>query len=169
MKEIEQILRGQFGKYPSMEAQDALKLLYQHCFGCEHMLANKEKALSMLKEEMDHVVEMPGGELWEDIGNGYIRLNLAAAKARKISPEKIEEVFVQTAKIGRKTDFAEAVTVLERMTKDGDTPFSEQELKDCVNLNQDGVFRHSEHYRTLYKPSYRVLDWKLAETSLDLS
>ena len=169
MKEIEQILREQFIKYPKMNAQDALKLLYQHCFGCEHMLKNKDQALSMLKEEMDSIEPILGGELWEDLGNGYIRLNLAVAKARNFSQEKIGEAFMESAKVGRKADFEETVAVLEEMTENNEIPFSKKDLQGCLEGYKGGVFRHSETYRTLYRPSYRVLDQKLAEMMLELS
>lgn len=169
MNEIENILREQFRKYPNMEAQDAVKLLYQHCFGCEHLLKNKELALSMLKKEMDSVDVISDGDLWENIGNGYIRLNLAVAKAKGFSWEKIGEVFIRTAQIGRKADFDEAMAILKKITETGEAPFSEDDLNKHLESYNGSIVSHSESYRTLYRPSYRILDWKLAKILLGLS
>ena len=50
---IEGILLTHFERYPRMEAQDAVKLIYQQEFGPEHMIRDAAKALEKLRQEMD--------------------------------------------------------------------------------------------------------------------
>ena len=49
---LEDVLARHFAKYPLMEPQDAVKLIYQMEFGPEHLIRDEGKALSMLRQEM---------------------------------------------------------------------------------------------------------------------
>ncbi len=164
MEEIKEILRKHFDKYLEMTAQDAIKLLYQHCFGCEHLIKDEESALSMLKSEWNGIEEDNEQKLWEDIGNGYGRLNLRAAKAKQIPLETVGKIFIDTAKTDRKKDLSEAISVLEQMAREGQTPFSCEDLKVYLSYYNGKAVHHSEKYRECYHPSYRIVDKNLAKT-----
>ena len=60
---LEDILLQHFERYPQMEPQDAVKLIYQQEFGPEHAVKDAKKALIMLKQEMDALTPKPGEPL----------------------------------------------------------------------------------------------------------
>ena len=68
-------------KYPASKARDLVKLLFQRELGGGHMIENAEMCLEAVKSELDVVAFDDKAPLFEDIGNGMARLNLAAAKA----------------------------------------------------------------------------------------
>ena len=166
MEELKRILLEHFEKYPEMAVQDAIKLLYQHCFGCEHLLKDERTALSMLKKEWDETMENGEQALWEDIGNGYGRLNLPAAKAKNLSLEMIGQIFVSTAKINRKKNFSDAVIILKETVHEAKAPFSREDLEKYLSSYDGKTVHHSEKYRECYHPSYRIIDIDLAKDLL---
>lgn len=166
MEELKKILLEHFERYPKMAVQDAIKLLYQHCFGCEHLLKDEELALSMLEREWDETMENGEQALWEDIGNGYGRLNLPAAKAKNLSLEMIGRLFVSTAKMDRKKSFFDAVIILKETVREGKTPFSCEDLENYLSSYDGKAVHHSKKYRACYHPSYRIIDIDLAKDLL---
>lgn len=157
MKDFEKIILLHFEKYPLMSAQDAIKLVYQSAKGCGHLVENEERALSMLKNEMDSIEPDCGAQLFEPIGNGYVRLDLHAAKAKGIYPEKICKIFVESADSGPKTDAEPMIEHIKKLAKEGKTPFAEAELSAFLEKYSGEIVRHSEKYREVYEPAYRVV------------
>ena len=48
---MKEILLEHFHRYPQMQLQDAVKLLYQSEFGGGHMITSPEKSLKSLEDE----------------------------------------------------------------------------------------------------------------------
>ena len=87
---LEDILLQHLERYPQMEPQDAVKLIYQQEFGPGHLIRDEKKALEFLRQEMAGAGEpLPGEALYESIGNGLCRLNLRPCKAKGIPAEDI--------------------------------------------------------------------------------
>ena len=80
------VLTAHAAKYPQMEPCDYVKLAYQCEFGCGHLLNDREAAYRTLCEEWGAVRSDVLEPLTVDIGGGYARLNLAAAK-HAMSPD----------------------------------------------------------------------------------
>ena len=169
---LEDVLARHFAKYPLMEPQDAVKLLYQMEFGPEHLIRDEGKALSMLRQEMDGLSgQDTGGEpLYEAIGGGLCRLNLRPCKARGIGAEDICRLFVETAKRprGDKKRFRLALEELRQMAEAGDAPFDFAALEIYLARYPDScpAVHHSEKYRAAYRPAYRIVSQKLAKDYL---
>ena len=140
-----------------MTPQDAVKLCYQSAFGCGHLVKNAEIAMSMLKKEYDLVNTDNDAQLLEDIGGGYQRLYLSAAKSKGIGLEKICEIFIESANSGITTDLESKISALKTLAKEEKTPFSEKELADYLGGYNGEMVRHSEKYRKEYAPAYRVV------------
>ena len=140
-----------------MTPQDAVKLCYQSAFGCGHLVKNAEFAMSMLKNEYDSVDANADAPLFEDIGGGYQRLYLSAAKSKGIELEKICEIFMESANSGTVTEIEPKISVLKNLAKEGKTPFSKDELKEYLDAYNGEMVRHSEKYRKEYTPAYRVV------------
>lgn len=163
MKDFENILLYHFEKYPLITPKDAVKLCYQSAFGCGHLVKDSQKALSMLKIEMEEAPCDSGAQIFEPIGNGYVRLYLHAAKAKNISFEKICDAFIKSANCGKKTKIEPKIELLEKLAKEGKAPFSEEELSEYLLSYSGDMVSHSERYRAAYRPAYRVILEEFAE------
>ena len=146
-----------------MLPKDAVKLCYQSANGCGHLIKNEETALSMLKKEMEETLQNPDAQLFEDIGEGYVRLDLHKAKAKEITPEKICRIFIESANSGKKTELALKIELLKKLSEDGKTPFSKEELDEYLSSYNGEMVSHSDEYRKNYLPAYRVVKKELAE------
>ena len=152
---MEDILLQHFEKYPQMQAQDAVKLIYQQEFGPEHMIKDPAKALAMIRQEMNGLEPQPGEPLYEAIGNGLCRLK------RGIPAEDIARLFTETASgvQGDKKQFRQALRALQRLAEEDETPFDPVEL-DIFLAHYPAAcpaLHHSEAYRAAYAPAYRIV------------
>ncbi len=163
LENFEEILIYHFGKYPLMTPQDAVKLAFQSAKGCGHLVKSTDFAMSMLENELEHTPENLSTELFEPIGNGYIRLYLAPAKAKGISTEKICAAFIKSANEGPVNDISENIAVLKSVAEQGKAPFSEKELSAFLSEYSGEMLSHSDIYRESYHPAYRVILESLAK------
>ena len=158
---MEQILLTHFARYPQMTPQDAVKLLYQSAFGPGHLIADQGYALRRLEQEL---ADTPAcdGHLLEDIGGGFARLHLGAAKGQNLPVSAIFDRFsaAATAKNGGKPAFEAGLSLLESLAACGKAPFSPAQLAEYLSAyRREGcpMVSHSEVYRQHYHPAYRVV------------
>ena len=156
------ILRAHFARYPQMTPQDAVKLLYQSAFGPGHLIRDEGYARARLAEELAQTPPCDG-ELLEDIGGGYARLHLGAAKAQGLSEEAVYARFSRAAAAPcpGKAAFEAAVACLEALAAGGEAPFSADQLAAYLTAYRaEGcpMVSHSEPYRAAYRPAYRVVN-----------
>ncbi len=155
---------------PKMQIQDMVKLIYQNEFAGGHIIKNEEDSLHRLKEECRHIerhFSVSGkcgdkSEVFEDIGNGLCRFNLAFLKHTDLNIRTLNRFFVNTANsvCGSVQGFEEKLDILIQCLKDGQLPYSLDEitayLKDYKNKGYPPV-SHSEAYRKAYSPAYRIV------------
>ncbi|MBR3106261.1 MAG: hypothetical protein IKH30_03630 [Clostridia bacterium] len=162
---LEDILLQHFDKYPQMQPQDAVKLIYQQEFGPGHLIRDERKALAFLQQEMAGAGEpLPGEALYESIGNGLCRLNLRPCKAKGIPAEDILRLFTETANgtQGDKKRFTAGIHVLQKLAEEDETPF-EPVLLDIFLAKYPRTcpaVHHSAAYRMACQPAYRVVSQK---------
>ena len=63
-------------KYNLMTTQDICKLLYQNHFGPGHFIKNLEFAQNYYNNELNNSLGNMNDNLYEHIGNNYIRVNI---------------------------------------------------------------------------------------------
>lgn len=119
MEELEQILREHAKRYPLMQPCDAVKLIYQNEFGGGHLIRDEQACLNYLRLEYADLEKDPTVPLYEDIGNGIVRVNLAAVK-----PEDLEQLghdFIASAANHKGTldSFLNKLGVLHKLTTAG--------------------------------------------------
>ena len=164
MEELEKILREHVKRYPLMQPTDAVKLIYQNEFGGGHLIRDEQACLNYLRREYDSITKKPNALLYEEIGNGIVRVNLAAVK-----PEDLEQLgrdFIRSAArhIGSKAQFLQKLDVLRQLTAAGHFLFGMTELEDFLSeYIKSGcpMVSHSEQYRKAYLPAYRIVVDKL--------
>ena len=85
---MRQLLLNHFEKYPLMQLQDCVKLLYQCHFGCGHFLTDPAQTLLRLQNEYETCRPI-AGSLLEPVGPNYCRLYLSALDTSKLSLETL--------------------------------------------------------------------------------
>ena len=159
---LRQILMQHATRYPAMQPTDAVKLLYQSEFGGGHLISDPARTLAYLAKELQATPPDATAPLTEPIGNGLVRLSLAAARAKGLSAEQINQAFVLSAAAvtGSLPHFIEKLQLLQELTQKGVFSFSPRELADYLEAYAAQGYpmvSHSEVYRAHYAPAYRVL------------
>lgn len=158
MSEQRDILLHHAARYPAMRPCDAVKLLYQSACGGGHLIADPLQALRRLRQEMAPL-SPDDGPLAEEIGGGFGRLHLRAAKREGLSPETVGALFVRSAREARGGVLR--LTELEALTRAGEMPFGSAELEEYLAEYRAAgcpMVSHSEAYRAAYRPAYRVIE-----------
>ena len=160
MEELRAILITHAKRYPLMQPRDAVKLIYQNEFGGGHLIRDEQACLNYLRQEYASAEKDPTAALYEDIGNGIVRVNLAVVK-----PENLEQLgrdFIRSAAKHKGTldSFLKKLEVLQALTADGVFTFGTDALNvylsECKAVGYPAV-SHSPEYRVAYKHSYRVI------------
>ena len=160
MSELENILRTHARRYPLMQPSDAVKLIYQNEFGGGHLICDEQACLNYLRREYDSVKKDASIPLYEDIGNGIVRVNLAAVQEEDL--EQLGKDFIRSAAEhkGNLDSFLRKLEELKRLTEEGVFSFGNSELGIYLAEYEKAgypVVSHSTKYRESYKPAYRVI------------
>lgn len=143
-----------------MQPVDAVKLLYQNEFGGGHLIRDPEGCLNYLRMEYAAVEKDDSIPLYEHIGNGIVRVNLAAVKAEEL--EQLGIAFLRSADDhkGSLDRFKEKLKVLYKVTESGAFAFGTGELQaylESYAASGYPMVSHSQAYRASYKPAYRII------------
>ena len=160
MEELRAILIAHAKRYPLMQPQDAVKLIYQNEFGGGHLIRDEEACLNYLRREYADLEKDPSAQLYEEIGNGIVRVNLAAVK-----PEDLEQLgrdFIRSAAKHKGTldSFLNKLEVLQTLTTEGVFAFDLDALNTYLSEYEAAGYpavSHSPEYRQAYKPAYRII------------
>ena len=160
MKEREMILREHAARYPGMQPTDAVKLIYQNEFGGGHLIRDEDACLNYLRREYAAVEKDSASPLYERIGNGIVRVNLAAVKEADL--EQLGRDFIRSAAEhkGNPSRFLGKLSVLKKLTAEGIFTFGTDELDGYLAEYEKAGYpavSHSQAYRDAYKPAYRII------------
>lgn len=160
--ELNHILRAHAKKYPLMAPCDAVKLIYQNEFGGGHLVTDSARSLDRLRSEYDSIPHDGTTPLFEEIGNGLVRVMLGALHPDEYSLDALNEDFVRSAAehTGDKATFLEKLELLRALTRQSVFAFSPQELEEYLAPYISAgcpMVSHSEGYRAAYQPAYRVV------------
>lgn len=162
METLRAALAAHAGRYPAMEPQDAVKLVYQNEFGGGHLIANPAQSLERLRVEHGAAAHDPTLPLAEDIGNGMARVLLAGLDPEEYPLEALNRDFVRSAaaRRGKMGRFLEKLDALRELTRAGIFRFDSQALEDYLGqyiASGCPAVSHSGAYRAAYRPAYRVV------------
>lgn len=158
--ELETILRAHTARYPEMQPTDAVKLIYQNEFGGGHLITDERACMEYLKNEYAHVCFDPALAVCEPIGNGLVRVHLAALRAEDL--DALGAAFIRSAAAhhGSMAAFREKLATLEALTTAGIFSFDAAALHEYLTVYEKAGFpavSHSPEYRRAYRPAYRVV------------
>ena len=159
MVELEQILKEHALRYPRMQPTDAVKLIYQNEFGGGHLIRDEQATLRYLRQEYDAVQKSETLPRYEEIGNGLVRVNLAALQAEDL--DRLGIAFLRSASVhkGSLEVFLKKLEILKSLTEQGFFSFDSLELDTYLQQYEESGYpmvSHSEAYRAFYAPAYRV-------------
>ncbi|MBQ7064095.1 MAG: hypothetical protein IJM90_04310 [Firmicutes bacterium] len=146
------ILEQHRKRYPQMQWQDTVKLIYQHVMGAGHMIDSPSIALQHLQQEMAGLPVksvFPDKKDYEPIGNERVRLYLSTVRRMGYSPDLINRLFVDGAGAPTAADH----NVLRELI--ADLP-PQPEIAAYLASGCPPV-HHSDQYRLAYRPAYRVI------------
>lgn len=160
MEELRAILIAHAKRYPLMQPTDAVKLIYQNEFGGGHLIRDKEACLNYLRREYADLEKDPTAPLYEDIGNGIVRVNLAAVKPEDL--EWLGRAFISSAARHKGTldSFLNKLEVLRTLTAERVFAFDLDSLNSYLSEYEAAGYpavSQSPEYRQAYKPAYRIL------------
>ncbi|MBN1879467.1 hypothetical protein JW823_05095 [bacterium] len=165
-KIVRQRLAEERELHPYARIQDYYKLLYQSAFGMEHLVQDWNQFSLFLNHEMssaDPDVSIP---LIKDITifHPVARINLAAAAASGITVDTITRMCVESMRSFKPLTPSVFTTLLaDFLTIMINDPFSftVEQVNTFRSTISDNIFRavhHSDIYRSLYSPHYRLVD-----------
>jgi len=143
---MESVFAAHIKRYPRLESRDLIKLAYQSEFGPGHLVKDAESARKMFFDELEI---SPPAPLFERIGGGLCRLNLGGIKGSGLLPETAFKMFLFTASRPRGSR--------EGLEKRLSLIAERQAVEEYLAVDAPMV-SHSEAYRKLYNPHYRVVD-----------
>lgn len=176
MSDFEAVLAGHIRRYPKLQPQDIVKLVYQSVFCCGHMIADDSSALERLKTEYA-AVRHEGAPRIENLcecSRFYLDCWLSDREL-----ELLGRVFLSSAKrfpagyanvnVGGGDEasarFSERLDAARRLVSQSNLSFTIDDFDAYVRVCRDAGFpavSHSEIYRREYSPAYRVIDSRYA-------
>ena len=159
MTELQNILLEHYQRYPQMQPQDAVKLVYQNEFGPGHLINDIDKAKAYLMNEVSQVQGIEQ-EFIVSIGNGLIRYSVCGLSEEKCLWLVGQMVLTAQNHVGQLSTFKEKLKSLVELKELGYFQFTMDDLMQYLKDYQEQGFpmvSHSDHYRELYHPHYRVI------------
>ena len=162
--DIREVMERHFQRYPGMQIQDMVKLIYQNEFAGGHFVSSEEESLERMKREMDSLDHEKAYPVFEDIGNGLCRLHLGGLKGLGLDLRTANMFFINTSnrKRGSLETFTEKLGILKRCCQEKTVTFPQEELDDYLDEYMKRGYpavSHSESYRRMYAPAYRIVDY----------
>ena len=166
--QLRNILLENYKKYPQSNEVDFLKLIYQNEFGCGHLVSDPKKSLEMIKDELALIDYHSNDVLdYEYIGNHLCRLNLNVLNNSALSVETFNNFLISTAniqqllyQIGDEDNYEHKVVELVQLCTNKLLPLSYDVVMQLFKQNKElgcPPFSHSQKYREIYQPHYRVV------------
>lgn len=173
-KRMERLIKYHLNHHTGVEVQDVYKLLYQGFFGAEHLLTNKNKALYYLKQEWSTIKILDDEALYEPVSldEKMVRINLRRAKAEGISFNQIWIAFFNSTGIVQKNqiEYKNIWDIFANLCREQILPFEEKSVKKFgMDMQKKGfpVVHHTEGYKRLNDPAYRVVQFDKIERKKD--
>jgi hypothetical protein len=151
--------------YPSVGLQDIYKYFHQAYFGPGHAINDPDQVLKMLKMELENLSELDPHPL-VPLGKPafFYRVNLSLIRTGQIQLNELAEAFLKSAKDSHPAKPGDWLAEWDKIQKLALISFSDkgefrlQQIELLEKLKRgERVFSHSETFRRLYHPHYRVI------------
>jgi hypothetical protein len=169
MTTLKKLLLQHFQRYPLMEAMDFHKLIFQSTMGPAHAVTSIENTKKWFLEEWTQTSSLQDVPMIEDISYStpIFRVHFAPCKRKGISPERVLNCFIESSAsfLENSSMYEACVEEFVEITKN--LPFAQfhtdfQERAKRVQQKKAGIPRHSDSFRTVYQPHYRIISGRYA-------
>jgi len=152
--------------HPEARLVDIYKFFFQGTFGPAHLISDTESAFNYLQQEIQSTTDFDT-VLWQPVGYNkkYYRINLILVKEGILEEEKLLDAFVQSAD---STTFPSIevwieewnfiLTIIETMNQRIINYEEDKRVLDEMLEKGKILVHHSNIYRELYHPHYRVVN-----------
>ena len=160
---LAEVLQYHAQRYPNMKPADVVKLVYQNEFGSGHTVTDPEETLQRIRAELLTLQSDHNIPLTEPLGDGYVRVNLAAIGYHGITPEQMNEMFIRSTRVYVRNTYSYRHKLQQMEELHAQTSlfaFSGDELKKFMDDYARRGYpypSHSPEFRNLYHPAYRVI------------
>lgn len=166
------ILLNEICTHQMLQPQDVAKFCYQAALGAEHMLVSGKITKLGFSKEYKNTEEDGEVPMMEIISTDYCRINLAAWKFHKMSKEALYNAFLETANRSSSSQklLRKYLDIVKEIVKKTHLTFSVKDWSAYLRRYKKAgmpAVRHSDTYRELYKPAYRVIDMKIAKEIME--
>lgn len=160
--------------YPKAELQDIYKLFYQDFFGPAHFVTSYDSALEYLENEINSVSCCPEYKYIQDISclNSFLRVSLQVI-GNSFSKKKLLECFIASSQINLKPPISwlehwqNIHSVVQTYFPDKAISSEFKTLSKAAEKNTN--FHHSNNFRRLYSPHYRLIAKNIWQNETDLA
>lgn len=148
---MDQLIAWHRRRYPLMQPQDVVKLVFQARMGCGHLLADETAVNQRIADEEASLFPSADEPLTEPLGPDYLRLNLRRAMAEGIPSLWIARLMAASLP----AVLPERQSVVEELTSLGDEAITIA----AKRLTDDPAWlpSHTPAYHQAYAPAYRVI------------
>jgi hypothetical protein len=158
------VLRDNIARYPAMQVQDLYKLLHQAAMGSEHAIQDQQAARSWMERELAEMGTGPDDPLLDPLSpDGQIlRLHLRPYLRAGKDPERVLQAFFRTANewCGSIHTLKMYGKVAAQLAQAGIGMIRQDEIRIIFDKMESQGFpaiHHSDVYRRIYRPAYRVV------------
>jgi uridine kinase len=156
MNNIKEIIKKFSNSYPKSKVEDYIKILYQDCFGPGHMFTNSSLFQNMLFSELEVCENI---RTIEPLIDNYFRYYIS--KTDYISIDTLTKMFEYSCNIKNQSEelMDKYLKILEELIIENEIDLDNESLKFINNYKKNGyrAISHSDQYRSLYQPHYRVI------------
>jgi len=174
---MKEVLIRHLERYSTAQIHDLIKLIYQATFGPRHAGAqpSPEGIMAYIDSEMTTLPAKPNRFLIEDIGGGYVRIDLGAIRLKILTATELADLFYRSMETSPPSDeehralFIERLAQIETLAKAKLISFPEDLVANEIKIYlQSGIraVHHSEPYKINHHPHYRVVDRNLISETL---
>ena len=154
-----EFLRLQCETYPQLQPEDLLKGLHQSVFGCGHFVS--EQAEEYLRKELEGLEGSVGPEV-EPLPGDFCRVHLRYLEKYGLAAKTLFRLFWLSGieQTGNAAQIEEKLEVLLRMASAQQLPMAYGEVRGLVDEWRKAGYpacHHSDRFRRIYKPAYRVI------------
>lgn len=161
---LHNLLKKEIRNYPQLKLQDVYKLYYQDYFGPGHFLSSRQQALNNLNTELKNY-SSPAGNFPALLSirgyNDFIRLDLGWVLKGYLMSKELADMFYKSTlvQLNQPLNWEEHWQEIIRLVSQENIVVTHQEIKQLQQKAKQQVdVHHSESYRQLYKPHYRLID-----------
>lgn len=162
--DVRQVLLRHHKRYPKMQIQDMVKLIYQSEFGGDYLINNESDSLNCFEKEYSETEERTSetGLFFEKIGSNLCRLYLAGLTYSDIMLKTVNQMFVSTANSvhGDVQGLERKIDAFKRCCQTRELPYKIQDIRYYIDEQKRLGYppiSHSDVYREEYGSAYGVV------------